>query len=260
MRFGFCAPPEDFDTLKEIGYDYAEWPVAQALAPEEPDNAVMPALIEKIGASSFKPQAFYLFLPGDLKVVGPDIDLKRQKHYLENAIARVAALGGEVIGFGSGRARQIPDGFPKKKACEQMIDFLRLAAPVASKHGVAIAIEPLSPNECNFIHSVAEAVAIAEEVDSPAIGVLSDLHHVSEQGQSYEETRLAGRWLAHVHVAGFVDRRAPTADDIPRIAEFFSALKAANYQGRVSMEGRWTDLPREGAVALESLRMAWDAA
>ena len=150
-----------------------------------------------------------MLLPGDLKVVGPEMDAARQDRYLELAFARAASLGGQVAVFGSGAARGIPTGGPRRGA--------EAGAGVSGAGGGGggaawdyIAIEPLNVTECNFINSVAEGVVLAQEVNHPAVAVLSDLYHVDHDGQSYEETREAAPLLRHVHVAGAVGRRAPT--------------------------------------------------
>src|SRR5262249_25937777 len=56
-------------------------------------------------------RAATLFLPATLKVTGPAIDRDRQHAYVEKAFDRLARLGVEVVVFGSGGARRVPDGF-----------------------------------------------------------------------------------------------------------------------------------------------------
>ena len=260
MRFGFCAGPEHLETLQAAGYDYTEWAVAPALAPEKPEDEIMSPLIAAVARCKLTPETFNVFLPGDLRVVGDVIDKPRQERYLQSAFDRVSRLGGSLVVFGSGRSRHLAEGFSRDIATEQVIDFLRRAVPIAETHAVKIAIEPLSVRECNFINSVAEAVEIAKAVASPAVGVLSDLYHVTDQNQPYSETEEAGALLTHVHVAGAEGRRIPNREDISFLADYFAVLKAAGYSGRISIEGHVADLTAEAPVALETLRAAWDHA
>lgn len=260
MRFGFCAGPQHLGALKAAGYDYAEWAVAQALAPERPEGQVMPSLIAVVSQEQIRPETYNVFLPGDLKVVGNSVDTIRQEQYLRSAFARVSQLGGDLVVFGSGGSRRVPDGFDRKGATEQVIDFLRRAAPLALQHEITIAIEPLSARECNFINSVSEAVEIAQAAAAAGVGVLSDLYHVTDQGQPYLETEQAGALLKHVHVAGGEGRRVPTRQDIPFLAEYFAALKAAGYSGRISVEAHVVDFEREAGEALDVLHSALDRA
>ncbi|MBV9851162.1 MAG: sugar phosphate isomerase/epimerase [Armatimonadetes bacterium] len=260
MRFGFCAPLEHLPILTAAGYDYVEPPLAATLRPEQAEVEVMPGLKESLAAPSITPEAFNVFLPGDLKVVGEAVDEARQGRYLQAAFARAAALGGRVVVFGSGRSRQRPDGFPAAEARRQVTDFLRRCGPLAAAQGVTVAIEPLHASECNFINGVSEAAEIAQAVGHPAIKVLSDLYHVSQERQSFEETRGAGALLQHVHVAGAEGRRVPTAEDVDYLASFFRVLKEMGYGGRISVEGHSTDLPRQAAETLDTLRRAWEVA
>lgn len=259
MRFGICTGPENRGALAGSGYDYIELTVAGALQPEKPDGDVMPSLRAAFGGAALKPEAYNVLLPGDLKVVGPETDAARQERYLESAFARAASLGGSVAVFGSGGARRIPPGWPVEDAQTQVREFLGRGGAAAARHGMVIAIEPLNVSECNFINSVAEAVALAREVNHPAVAVLSDLYHVDHDGQSYEETRQAAPWLRHVHVAG-AGRRAPAPADHAFLRDFFAVLKSVGYAGRISIEGSWEDLSAQAPEALATLRRAWNAA
>ena len=220
---------------------------------------MLPALAGQFAAWPLKPEVFNLLLPGDLVVLGPHRDFARQQRYLETAFRRASQLGGQIIVFGSGGARRLPDGLSVSEAHTQMLAFLAACGSAAQRHQMSLAIEPLNRNECNIINSVAEAVALARELGHPAVGVLSDLYHVTHDGQSCAETRDALPWLRHVHVAG-LGRRGPCAADFAYLRGFFAVLKEAGYTGRVSIEASWKDLETQAAEAFEVVRGAWEAA
>ena len=259
MRFGICAPPAELEAMTGAGYDYLEPAVTGALQPEHSEAEVMPPLREQFAAPALKPEAFNVFLPGDLKVIGAETDTARQERYVESACRRVNMLGGEVVVFGSGAARRRPEDWPEADANRQVLEFLSRCGEAAQRHGVVVAIEPLNVSECNFINSVAEAAALAARLGHPAVGVLSDLYHVAHDGQSYDETRDAVRWLRHVHVAG-IGRRGPVPDDHDFLAGYFSVLKQIGYTGRISIEANWDNLEEQAAGALQVVQRAWDAA
>ncbi len=260
MRLGVCTPLEHGPALAAAGYDYIEPALAPTLRPEQPEADVMPAVRAALSPASLRPEGWNVFLPGDLRVTGEGVDESRQEGYLESAFLRVASLGGRVIVFGSGGARGIPAGFPEEAARRQLVEFLGRAGEAAGRHGLTVAIEPLNAGECNVIVSVGEALALARAVAHPCVGVLSDLYHITMEGQSYDETRLAGPLLLHVHVAGAVGRRAPRPEDAAFLTDYFRALKAGGYDGRVSVEGHWDDLPAQAGETLAVLRGAWAAA
>ena len=257
MRFGICAGADHAALLEEAGFDYIELGVAGTLAPEQAEEAILPALEAALAKSSLKAEAFNGFLPGDLKVVGPELDLDRQARYLASAFKRVQRLGGSTVVFGSGGARAIPEGFSRETARTQVVDFLRRAGAAAVVHGITIAIEPLNAGECNFINSVAEGLELVELAGHPSVRVLSDLYHVAKDGQSYAETTAAGTRLAHVHVATLEGRRAPVTPDLDFLTAYFAAVYAAGYEGRVSIEGAWDGSLAQASEALETLQAAW---
>ena len=259
MRYGVCAPLEALEIVTAAGYDYIEPPVTGILQPERPDAEIMPPLLEKFAASRLKPETYNLLLPGDLRVVGPETDASRQERYLGTAFGRAASLGGKIAVFGSGGARRVPDGWPRDDAYAQIASFLTLCGDASERHGMTVEIEPLNSSECNILNSVAEALEFVVELGHPAVGVLSDLYHVTYDRQSYQETRDAGAFLRHVHVAG-AGRRAPAATDHNYLREYFTVLKDTGYSGRISIECGWDNRDTQAAEALQTLRRAWDAA
>lgn len=260
MRFGLCTAPKNVAAIMAMGYDFAEIGFASNLRPEEPEANVMPALRDMLAGWPSSVEAFNGFLPGDLKVVGPKIDSVRQERYLRSGFHRAAALGGQIVVFGSGGSRNLPNSFSKTEAEMQVVEFLKMAAPLASAEGLTIAIEPLNSNECNFINSVADGMAIVRAVDNPAVQVLSDLYHVDADKQLRSETSDAGASLAHVHVAGQVDRRAPIIEDANYLAGFFGILKRMRYSGRISAEAPVSDIDKQAPEILETMRQAWRVA
>jgi sugar phosphate isomerase/epimerase len=218
----------------------------------------MPLLIDLIAASSIKAEAFNSFLPADLRVTGDGVEPDRQRRFVDTAFERVAALGARVVVFGSGGARNVPDGFDRDVAFRQIREFLARIADSAAQHGITVAIEPLPTYSCNIINSVPEALDIARQVNHPAIQVLSDFFHVTYQSQSFDDTASAGVSLRHVHIAS-PQGRNPVEADLPILTEFFSALRRGGYDSRISLECGWGNLAEEAAKTLSVLRSAWSA-
>ena len=121
MQFGCCASIDKAAAVHAAGFDYIEAAV-KALLPDENDDAFAPILAQH-QASPVPVQAFNLFLPGDLKIVGDSIDETRLKQYVKRAAARVRQIGATTAVVGSGGSRRIPDDFPREKAIEQIVHF-----------------------------------------------------------------------------------------------------------------------------------------
>jgi sugar phosphate isomerase/epimerase len=253
MKFGVCAGVDKAKVLAEAGYDYIELPVGSVMP--EAEEAVYNQRRKELLACPLVPEAFNSFLPGDLKIVGPAVDTQRVRRYLANALKRVSEVGGQVLVFGSGGARNVPEGFSRQRAWSQLVEFLHMAADQADASGVTLAAEPLNRSECNIINTVPEAVALAEDVNRPPVRVLADLYHISEDQEPLDNVLKAGTLLAHVHVAD-TGRFYPGSGSYD-YSGFFGRLKQIGYNARTSAEGRWTDFDSEVAKALPFLRDAW---
>jgi sugar phosphate isomerase/epimerase len=277
MRFGCCVPLGTFvlptggaaqldeqdalDTrmqqlqeairiVERAGCDFLEFGVS-VVAPEQPEP-VFERLQATLRVTHLVPECFSSFVPPDITLVGDARERKRIEAYVAVSARRVAALGGKIIVFGSGKARSIPQGFSRKTAEDHLVEFLNLAADPAGANGIRIAIEPLNRSESNVVNSLAEAVALAERVNRPEIGVLVDFYHLDCEKESMDHIRQAGKRLIHVHVAD-AGRLYPGSGsyDYPG---FWSALRGAGYDGRITIECNWRDFPKEVAPAMRFLR------
>jgi sugar phosphate isomerase/epimerase len=253
LQFGVCTGIENAEIARSAGFAFIE-PTVRSLHSGK-DFAVIQAAHAAAGLPT---PTFNVFMPGELKITGPSVDMGKVQEYVAESMRRVQAVGGELVVFGSGGARNIPDGFSRDAAWQQLIDFLRMAADECDKSGVTIAIEPLNRKESNVINSVAEGVALAKAVDRAAIRVLADLYHMEEDGEPTDTVVAHAAWLTHIHVADS-GRLAPGTGSYP-YAEFFGYLKTTGYNGRIAVECRWQDFEAEADAAVAYLHKMWDEA
>lgn len=250
MRFGCCAGLDKASVIQEAGYDYIELPVA-TVKPESPDAEFEPVR-DQLGDLDIVAEAWNCLLPGDLKVTGPEVDKYRAERYLRTAFERIEELGGEVVVFGSGGARKVPDGFPMDEARDQIVEFVTLTGKIAGAHGIVIAIEPLNVKESNIINSVAEGMEIVRAADHPFVKVLADLYHIDEEKEPLQDVIEAGSDLVHTHTAD-TGRLYPGSGSYPH-RDFFEALRTIGYNDRMSVECKFNDFNAECRKALEFLR------
>lgn len=250
MQFGCCASIDQAEAVHAAGFDYLEAGVT-SLIPDQ-DNDAFSAVLAKYQASPIAVQAFNLFLPRDLKIVGSDVDEARMKHYAREAIARIEQIGATIAVIGSGGSRSVPEGFSRDEAAQQIVHFLTIVADEADNSAVTIAIEPLNRKESNIINSVAEGVGIARQVNRPSIRVLADFYHMDEDDEPLDTILEHKDWLAHIHVAD-TERGAPGTGQYP-YAEFVNLLQRAGYDGMVSIECRWQDFEAEAGPSVTFLR------
>jgi D-psicose/D-tagatose/L-ribulose 3-epimerase len=259
MKFGVCINDDLIPLAAGAGYDYVELAVANSLRPEAEGIQHITALSKILYQSNIESETTNLMLPAGLRCVAMGVDESRLEKYFAAATERAAMVGAKVMVFGSGGQRNIPNSLAFAEGRQQFINALKIAGKYAAKHKVVIAVEPLNRSECNLINSVAQAVELVQEIDYGSVRVLSDLYHIQTETQSFSETTAAKGRLAHVHVAGR-GRRAPIEDDYTILCEYFTSVKAAGYDQRISIEANWADFSVQAAVSLDVLQRAWTAA
>ena len=253
MRFGVCCSLQDAPLAAETGYDYVELAVAADLKPED-SEAEWLATAARIEAIGVRPEAFNSFVRTG-KITGPDADFSRLTAYVGTALVRAARVGGKVVVFGSGGARQIPYGWPLAEAEKQIATFLDICHDASAASGVAVVIEPLCKLECNIINLVSEGAALAR---NHGVMNLADTYHMEVENEPLLAIVDSADCLGHVHTAD-TGRLAPGTGTYDHTA-MFSALREANYDLRLSIECGWQDRFSELiGPALHHLKMCHEA-
>jgi len=263
MELGVCTSPPSADRAERLvsaGCDYYEPSVAGAVMAQEREQFV--AGLGEWVRGGLAPRSANVLLPGDLVVVGTARDETRLAGYLREAFRRACDLGLERVVFGSGTARNVPDGFDHGEAVRQFADALELAASCATEAGgkdIVVCLEHLRPAETNLVNTFAEAGELAEQVGVANLALVVDGYHLEEQDEDPSVVRRFAPLVRHVHVCGS-GRVPPRPEDGARLRALFTELAAIGYEGRCSIECRWTDIDDEAPRALAVVRTAAEAA
>jgi D-psicose/D-tagatose/L-ribulose 3-epimerase len=252
VTIGYCT--DDLEKAKKAGFDYVELPVRSFANLSDEDFA---KLVDRHKAAGIPTPVGNLFLPGDLKVVGPEIDKAAQMAYVGRAFDRAARLGLKVIVFGSGGSRKIPDGFSKDEAWKQLVDFAKRIAPEAKKRKIVVAVEPLRRQETNTINTAAEGLAWVQAVGHPNFQLMVDFYHLASEKEDPAILVKARKELRHIHIANPNGRVFPQSPDEYDYSGFFDNLRKIKYRGGISVEGRARDFEADAPKALTLLRSAW---
>jgi sugar phosphate isomerase/epimerase len=255
MKLGWCGPIENAAIIAKAGLDFIEVPLAPFGLE---DQTSLAAAKRAIAACQLPTSAFNIFLPRDMRVVGPDIDIRRVKSYLGRAAELLAYAQSKIVVFGSGRSRNVPDGFDREKAEAQFIDSLLLSADALKGSDTTLVIEPLNRKESNIVNSVGEGVRFAKAVNRPEIRVLADIYHMDEENEPLSEVATHVEWLSHIHLAD-TGRFNPGTGSYD-YDSFFRYLKAANYRGMLSIECTVKNPEADMCLSLGFLRQHWPSA
>ena len=253
MLLGVCTGFENRQAAFEAGFDYLECSVSAAAGMDE-------GAFKKLIRQDFPLPVLRAngMVPGNIKICGPDADECVQREYLSKAFSRIHALGVEIAVFGSGAARNVPQGFPFAQAWRQIIHFLETAAEIAEKNALRIAVEPLRRQESNIINLVSEGVLLSALVHAPQIGVLGDTFHMLSVGEPLDALSNAGERLLHMHVSrpleGLRGREYPYAGDGEDYSGILKVLNQMHYRGTISIEANVNDFSTEAPRAVECLK------
>ena len=252
-QIGICVDPDKFEAAQAAGFDYVETNASKVAALTDEEFEKLAAQVAQL---RIPVAATMSFIPGAIKLTGPEVNPARQMAYVTATLARLKRLGVKVVVLGSGGARRVPDGFSRDEAFAQMVDFCRRIAPVARDNGITIVVEPLRKQETNIINTAREGLALVKAVDRPEIRLLVDYYHLAEEGENADIISEAGPLLAHTHIANPTGRVFPLNADESPYAGFFSNLCNIKYQGRLSIEASTKDFASEAPRALALLRTA----
>ncbi len=250
MQFGICGSSSIALAAQAAGWDYVEENVQSVLKGQSPEwTAPAPAALNAPAANCM--------VPGSLPITGPKADPKALVAYVDNVLARAPQAGIKTIVFGSGGARNVPEGFDRNTAIDQITNFLGAVAPIAERHGVTIVIEPLNRGECNIINGVGEAMTYVKRVNHPNIKCLVDSYHLWLEDEPLKNLEAAMPWIAHVHVADKEGRVAPGESGKSDYLSFFRVIKHGGYDKLCSAECSGLDPAKNGAKVLAFLKDVW---
>ncbi len=258
MKFGVCTSHSNAPAVRSAGWDFIEENVQGFLKPAEP-QAVWEGP-QHAKASALPILSANIMVPGSIKITGPDADVDKLAEYFIVLAGRAQQTGIRTIVFGSGGARNVPEGFSREKARDQIVDFGKTIAPIAERHGVTIVIEPLNSKECNIINSVQEAMEYVQAIDHPAMECLVDSYHFWLEKEPLENLAIAMPSIKHVHLADVDGRVAPGESGKSDYRPFFHVLKNGNYEGPIAIECKPFDISVRGKAILEYIKTQWDQA
>jgi len=166
---------------------------------------------------------------------------QRTARYLVELINFGADLGGGRLILGSPKQRDLDAATPTAAGEDRAAAVLRDAVRQAEDRGMIICFEPLAPFETSFINRAADAIRLAERLDSPAMSIILDVKAMcGEPGGDGSAARVpkiiqasAGRF-AYFH-ANDRNLKGPGFGEVDFVP-IAAALRDVGYDGTVSVE------------------------
>jgi sugar phosphate isomerase/epimerase len=169
-------------------------------------------------------------------LTSPEAEVRRRtSEYLAELARMCRDLGGKVLVLGSPKQRNLLPGVSHDQALEYAADVLRGVLPALEECGVVLAVEPLGPEEGDFLRTAELGVRLIEMVDSPRCRLHLDVKAMASEDKPIPDIiRDSAAWIEHFH-ANDPNRRGPGMGDVD-FRPIFAALRQVDYQGWVSVE------------------------
>lgn len=180
--------------------------------------------------------------PTGLHVTTPDAEIRRRSwEHIRQLIDLCADLSSQAGGkngvmvFGSPKQRSSTGGMTQAQATQVFTEELARVAPQAEACGVRILVEALPANQSDIVNRLKDAVAIVDEIDSPAVRSMFDSHNAVDETEPHADLiRRYISYIEHVHV-NENDGREPGTGDYD-FETLLSTLDDLRFPGWVSLE------------------------
>ncbi len=144
-------------------------------------------------------------------------------------------LGGHLMVLGSPKQRNLLPGVSHEEAMRHAADTVRRAVPTLEECGVTIALEPLGPEEGDFLRTADLGADLMRMIGSDRVRLHLDVKAMStEEIPICDVIRNHAVSMAHFH-ANDPNRRGPGMGAVD-FKPIFQTLESVQYKGWVSVE------------------------
>jgi sugar phosphate isomerase/epimerase len=246
MKFAICNEtfqdwPFDkaFEFAKQCGYtgiEIAPFTIhknAFEISPER--RAEVRRLAEDAGLEVVGLHWLLAFTEGYYLTSPDDAVRHKTTEYLCELARLCRDFGGNVLVLGSPLQRNLLPGVSHDQAMEFAASVICQAVGEFEQCGVTLAVEPLGPEEGDFLLTAELGRALVQQVDSPHCRLHLDVKAMSSEETAIDEIiRQSAPLLAHFH-ANDANRRGPGMGEIDFVP-ILRTLEEINYDGWVSVE------------------------
>lgn len=176
---------------------------------------------------------------------------KTTADYLAELARCCADLGGNILVLGSPNARHVDPNITLEDAFNYAADTLRQITDVLAERNVLFCLEPLAPNDTDFMQTAEEGCKLMKLVDHPNVVLHLDVKAMASESIPIPQIiRKHISHTGHFH-ANDANLRGPGMGDTD-FGPIFEALVDSGYDGWVSVEV-FDFKPDPQTIARESL-------
>ncbi|MDB4632029.1 sugar phosphate isomerase/epimerase [bacterium] len=246
MQFGICNEtfkdwPFDkaFAYAKDLGYtgiEIAPFTIDKDVRKISPaKRSEVKELAAKFGLEVIGLHWLLAFTEG-FYLTTPDASIQNATtNYLKSLADLCGDLGGKVMVLGSPQQRNLLPDVSLEQATEIAAKVIGDAAAAFADNNVTLAIEPLGPEEGDFLLTADLGIDLAKRIDHPNVKLHLDVKAMSAETKPIPQIIRDSRdYVVHFH-ANDPNKRGPGMGEVD-FAPIFEALREINYENWVSVE------------------------
>ncbi|MEM9366081.1 MAG: sugar phosphate isomerase/epimerase family protein [Planctomycetota bacterium] len=160
---------------------------------------------------------------------------ERTAEHIRKLICLCRDLGGDVMVLGSPQQRNRTEGQSMEEAMQNAALVLGSVVDALHEHEVKIALEPLGPEEGDFLNTAESARELQSRIGDDHIGLHLDVKAMSTEAESIEKIIVDNAdVMMHFH-ANDPNRKGPGMGDVA-FAPILATLQRVGYDGWISVE------------------------
>ena len=177
-------------------------------------------------------------LPKGLQVTKLGFNLYSWQDYLNEAVRRVAEMGGKVLVWSDGEDRMLPIEGDRHHFKQQFYRMVYALCNISEQYDITVCLEPLSEERTNFLNSPEEVMQCFSKIGKENLSLSIGLRNLVEMSLNINDLVALKEAIRHIHIENpmfFDETRSPQPTDSFVYTSFFNIIKAMDYSGVISL-------------------------
>lgn len=258
MKFGCFGTVKQLEDIANAGFDSAELDFCEIAAM---DDATFTSFADKASKSRLSFEVFSGLIPLNIRFQSATFNLTECISNIRTGAKRVKSLGCQMIPFGAGKCRSIPENCNKDSAKKVVAKVISEIASTLSEYDILLVIEPLGPAYSNYLQTFPDVQFFLDELSNENCQSMCDLRHMIASNEDYNDIIRYSSIIKHAHIdypkGEF--RYFPSPSDDFNYKPYLESLYKAKYQGIITVEATAikNNFLSEATNACNFLRNMW---